>query len=101
MLKWREIQMYNKVELNEDVLVQYVGVYILNWKSEWGEPSVGFVEREFDSGEYESALFCLVEVEWDVLDGNADNNKHELAKITAKQRWIGARISHYIEKGKH
>lgn len=38
---------YKAVEIkdgNSTELVQYVGVYVLNWKREWGKPEMGFVE---------------------------------------------------------
>ena len=35
---------YKMVDLKDGVIVQYVGVYVLKWKPEWGQPSVGFVE---------------------------------------------------------
>ena len=38
--------MYKKVDLEEGVAVQYVGVYVTNWRPEWGRPDVGFVEAE-------------------------------------------------------
>jgi hypothetical protein len=34
--------------LEEGTPVQYVGVYVLRWRSEWGEPAVGFAEIEDD-----------------------------------------------------
>lgn len=40
--------MYKKVELDEGTPVQYVGMYILRWKPEWGKPEVGFVEADVD-----------------------------------------------------
>jgi len=38
--------LYKMVELKDGVLVQYVGVYVLQWQKEWGKPQVGFVEVE-------------------------------------------------------
>ena len=35
------------IELKEGTEVQWVGVYVLKWRSEWGQPTVGF--RELDS----------------------------------------------------
>lgn len=37
--------LYQMVELEEGAEVQYLGVYALKWQSEWGPPSVGFVEK--------------------------------------------------------
>ena len=39
------------VELVEGVPVQYVGVYVLHWKPEWGKPEVGFVEEDTQEDE--------------------------------------------------
>jgi len=39
--------LYEAIEIkdgNSTEPVQYVGVYALNWKPEWGEPEMGFVE---------------------------------------------------------
>ena len=38
--------LYEMVEIAEGAAVQYVGVYVLGWKPEWGTPKVGFVEVE-------------------------------------------------------
>jgi hypothetical protein len=40
--------LYDSVELSatEGKPVQYLAVYVLRWRSEWGEPQVGFVEHE-------------------------------------------------------
>ena len=37
-------RLFRMVKLKDSALVQYVGVYVLRWQSEWGEPQVGFVE---------------------------------------------------------
>lgn len=37
---------YNAVELKDGVNVNYLGVYVLNWRPEWGKPDIGFVEEE-------------------------------------------------------
>jgi hypothetical protein len=39
--------LYKQVELEEGNYVQYLGVYVLRWQKEWGEPQVGFVEQEY------------------------------------------------------
>ena len=38
--------LYKRIELKEGEPVQYVGVYILKWKVEMGEPEVGFVQDD-------------------------------------------------------
>jgi len=32
------------VKLEEGAEVQFVGVYVLHWRPEWGQPEYGFVE---------------------------------------------------------
>ena len=34
--------LFKRVELTEGTLVQYLGVYALKWRPEWGEPQAGF-----------------------------------------------------------
>lgn len=38
--------LYEMVELEDGVEVQFVGVHVLRWQKEWGEPQVGFVEYD-------------------------------------------------------
>jgi hypothetical protein len=45
---------YKKVELQENVPVQYLAVYITHWKPEWGRPEIGFVEVDSDEIDIES-----------------------------------------------
>jgi hypothetical protein len=40
--------MYKRVELIEGEPVVFVGVHALRWRSEWGEPTVGFIDGECD-----------------------------------------------------
>ena len=42
----------------EDIPVQFVGVHVLHWKPEWGEPEVAFIEAE----EWDSVLEALEQV---------------------------------------
>lgn len=42
------MKLYKEVPLEEGQLVQYVGVYILNWQREWGQADIGFVEVNSD-----------------------------------------------------
>ena len=35
-----------EMEHYKDEPLQYVGIYILRWRPEWGEPTVGFVEDD-------------------------------------------------------
>lgn len=43
---WQESRrrLYRMVELKDGVNVQHLGVYVLHWQKEWGQPEVGFVE---------------------------------------------------------
>jgi len=38
--------LYKEVELVDGNPVQYVGVHVVRWKSEWGDPSIGFTETD-------------------------------------------------------
>lgn len=42
-MKYKIVEIKNG---NSTEPVQYVGVYVLNWQKEWGEPEYGFVEEE-------------------------------------------------------
>ena len=44
---------YKEVELKEGNPVQYVGVYLLRWRQEWGQPTIGFVEDEIGEALHE------------------------------------------------
>ena len=35
--------LYKQVPLEEGQEIVYVGVHVINWQPEWGEPTVGFV----------------------------------------------------------
>jgi hypothetical protein len=37
-------RLFKLYDVNEETPVQYVGVYTLRWRSEWGEPTVMFAE---------------------------------------------------------
>lgn len=39
--------LYKQVVLDENEPVQYLGVYATQWQQEWGEPTVGFCESEY------------------------------------------------------
>ena len=45
--------LYERVEPKEGKPIQFLGVYFLLWRAEWGEPTVGFrkVTREEDASE--------------------------------------------------
>lgn len=45
--------LYKMVNLIEGELVQFVGVYVLKWRKEWGEPEVGFIEIDKDEEDEE------------------------------------------------
>lgn len=44
MIRKKKPYLVEKVELSEGVEVQWVGVYALKWRPEWGYPTVGFRE---------------------------------------------------------
>lgn len=40
--------LYKRLEMNEYEEVQFVGVYVLRWKPEWGQPTEMFREAQGD-----------------------------------------------------
>jgi len=42
------MKLYKQVPLEEGQFVQYVGVYILDWKKEFGPAEIGFIEIDSD-----------------------------------------------------
>lgn len=42
------MKLYKEVPLEEGRFVQYVGVYVLDWKKEWGPSEIGFIEVSSD-----------------------------------------------------
>ena len=49
-------RLYRAVPLEDGEYVQYVGVYVLKWRAEWGKPTIGFVEAGFVELEYEEEI---------------------------------------------
>ena len=50
-------ELYRKVGIDETTPVTYVGVYVLKWQPEWGEPSVAFMPAEDDT-ELNKIMLC-------------------------------------------
>ena len=48
-------------QVDEETPVQYVGVYVTKWRSEWGEPSMMFAGVEGDEAALLDAAPALVE----------------------------------------
>ena len=38
--------LYKAVPLEDGEELQYLGVYVLKWRREWGDPAIGFVELD-------------------------------------------------------
>ena len=38
--------LYKAVPLEDGEELQYLGVYVLKWQREWGDPAIGFVELD-------------------------------------------------------
>lgn len=38
------MRLFKMIELEEGVPVQFLAVYALHWRPEWGEPEYGFIE---------------------------------------------------------
>jgi hypothetical protein len=49
-------KLYKAVQLEEGQLIQYVGVYILDWKKEWGPAEIGFIEVDLDDTDDEGEV---------------------------------------------
>lgn len=86
--------LYQMVELEEGVDVQYLGVYALKWKREWGPPSVGFVEPDQHERllQEHTALQELLAVQ--------DATIAKLGKITTTSTccaYCGAALTEYIK----
>lgn len=45
------MRLYNRVEPKDGEYVQYVGTYVLEWRHEWGVPTVAFVESDLNFSE--------------------------------------------------
>ncbi len=41
--------LYKAVPLEDGEELQYLGVYVLKWQREWGDPAIGFVELDTES----------------------------------------------------
>lgn len=54
------MSLYKSVELKEGEMVQYLGVYVLKWRSEYmGEAEIGFVEADLSNDTLNLALQYL------------------------------------------
>ena len=68
--------MYKRVQLEDGQPVQFDGVYVIRWKPEWGQPTVGFVEAEYT---LEDALDELMDVQ--LTDNTHDGALHARDEI--------------------
>lgn len=55
--------MYKRVELQDGNDVQFVGVYVTRWQQEWGQPTVGFCEAEYQLSDAVTELNGISEIE--------------------------------------
>ena len=69
---------YKQVELKDGQPLQFLGVYSLRWLSEWGEPTVGFLEVDY---RLDDALNDLASVQ---LCGEASEVRTEIEDILRK-----------------
>lgn len=53
---------YKMVDLVEGTPMQYVGVYLLKWRQEWGQPEVGFVEDDETAADIAQLRARIVEL---------------------------------------
>lgn len=42
---------YRRYDVDEETPIQYVGVYVTKWRSEWGEPTAMFARVEGNEGD--------------------------------------------------
>jgi len=61
------MKMFKGFEPEEGKLAQYLGVYVLNWRPEWGEPPIAFIEDDEVEEIIDSLLHELKELV-DVVD---------------------------------
>lgn len=73
---------YKQVELKDGQPLQFLGVYSLRWLSEWGEPTVGFLEVDYRLND---ALDDLASVQLiDNTGSEADDVRKEIENILRK-----------------
>lgn len=73
---------FNQVDLQDGTKVQYVGVYVLKWNFDWGQPEVGFVRNDYT---LHDALDELDYVQFiDNRGDEADRAKNEVIEILNK-----------------
>ncbi len=74
--------MYKRVDLQDGVKVQYVGVYVLKWNFDCGQPETGFTEIDYS---FQDALDELDYIQFIDNRGNdADIAKSEVIEILRK-----------------
>jgi len=80
------------VELTEGALVLFVGVHAVEWKHEWGEPTVGAVELgDEDLAEMKrqcagcDALLAALTAERDSWADEARDAKGEVIRVSAER----------------
>lgn len=55
------MKFYRGYSMSEDVPVQYVGVYVLKWKPEWGAPDMMFAEEGGNMENTYAELYALID----------------------------------------
>ncbi len=68
---------YKEVELKEGNPVQYVGVYLLRWRQEWGQPTIGFEQDE----DFEASLYHFKEWMQKYIKEQGMDNAEKLPKF--------------------
>ena len=79
-----------EMEDYKDEPLQYVGVYVLRWRPEWGEPTVGFVEDDATEERLE-ALEALKEIAEDFVEDSKQSI--ELEEVAVK--WFRSYAQHF------
>ncbi len=74
--------LYKKIEVDETTPVQFLGVYVTKWRSEFGEPTAAFVEVDYSLDDAEDDLLYVI------LDSNSaigrDEAREEIRAIFKK-----------------
>lgn len=91
MQKWKLIQ---GEDLKDGVPVVFVGVHVLRWRSEWGEPSVAFIDKEDHEPELLEALEKAVNALEDKLYDDAEET---WASKDVAQKHAAALVQEYRE----
>lgn len=79
------MNLYEMVELKDGEPVQFLAVYTLRWRPEWGQPEVGFREAEQSAYTLDDALNDLTAICFIYNNADqADDARAEVIQILKK-----------------